>query len=234
MRNNFFKVLGLIGVALFLACTAHADGTTTMEFAGVNGANNGVYYVSPYYGVMNYGTSSAQPVVLFCDDINNEVTWNQVWTANVTNMASGNFSNTRYGSFFSSNPYATSPQMLYEEAAWLVTQFASNPGDYVALQYALWDLMTPNAESTSYSEGGISVLTWLQDAEAGYTSINPADFEIITNVPESAGCPTGTTCLAYNGQVQEFIVETPEPSSLALLVTGMLALMLLVIRRGRV
>jgi len=229
MRNNFFKVLGLIGVALFLACTAHADGTTTMEFTGVNGANNGVYYVSPYNGIMNYGTSGAQAVVLFCDDINNEVTWNQVWTANVTNMASGNFSNTRYGnSSINTNLGSTLPLTLYEEAAWLVTQFASHPGDYVSLQYALWNLMSPNnpnAGPLSYAgSDGITVATWLQDANNDYTNINPADFEIITN--------TGT--LAYTGQVQEFIVETPEPSSLALLVTGMLALMLLVIRRGRV
>src|SRR5271166_3298818 len=97
MRNNFFKVLGLIGVALFLACTAHADGTTTMQFTGVNGANNGVYYVSPYTGTMNYGTAAAQTVGLFCDDINNEVSIGEVWNANVTSLSSSNFSNTRYG-----------------------------------------------------------------------------------------------------------------------------------------
>jgi hypothetical protein len=230
MRNNLFKILGLVGLALFLSCAAYADGTTTMEFTGVNGANNGIYYVSPYYGVMNYGTSSAQPVVLFCDDINNEVTGNQVWTANVTSMASGNFSNTRYGNgSINLNLGTTNPQVLYEEAAWLVTQFASHPGDYVSLQYALWNLMSPNnpkAGALSYEgSDGIPASQWLAWAEADYGQIIPelANFEIITNVGP----------VAYTGQVQEFIVQTPEPSSLALLVAGMLALMLLVIRRGR-
>jgi hypothetical protein len=85
-------------------------------------------------------------------DINNEVSTNQVWDANVTTLASGNFLNTRYGNG-SVNPNLglTSPQTLYEEAAWIITQFASHPDDYVSLQYALWDLMTPGAEPTSFA-----------------------------------------------------------------------------------
>jgi hypothetical protein len=236
MRNNFFKVLGLVGLALFMACGAHADGTpANMVFTGVNGAQDGQYYVSPYNGVMNPGTSSAQQVVLFCDDINNEVTFGQTWTANVTSLASGVFTNTRYGNgSINPNLGSTNPQVLYEEAAWLVTQFASNPSDYVTLQHALWDLMTPGAEPTGVANGdvdGVTVGQWLALAGLNYTSINPADFEILTNI----GCASGTNtpCLAYSGQVQEFIIRTPEPSSLALLVSGMLALMLLVIRRGR-
>lgn len=231
MRNSFFKVLGLVGLALFLSCAAYADGTTvSMVFGTVNGAQDGQYYVSPYYGTMN-----GAPVTLFCDDINNEVTWGQTWTANVTSLASGVFTNTRYGNgSINPNLGSNNPKVLYEEAAWLVTQFASNPSDYVTLQHALWDLMTPGAEPTAFTNGDAdnkSVGDWLALAGTGYTSINPADFEILTNI----GCAPGTNtpCLAYTGQVQEFIVQTPEPSSLALLVTGMLALMLLVIRRGR-
>src|ERR1700730_15377397 len=97
------KTLWFLALVLALTPMAHADGTTTMQFTGVNGANDGYYYVSPYTGTMNYGTSNAQTVGLFCDDINNDVSIGQVWTANVTNLASGNLSNTRYGS--STTPY---------------------------------------------------------------------------------------------------------------------------------
>jgi len=203
---------------------AQADGTTTMEFTGVNGANNGIYYVSPYTGIMNYGTSNAQTVVLFCDDINNEVSMHQVWNANVTSLASGSFSNTRYGNG-SVNPHlgSVNPQTLYEEAAWLVTQFASHSGDYVSLQYALWDLMTPGAEPTNFANAdGITVAQWLALAAANYGHINPANFMIITN--------TGT--LAYTCQVQEFIVQTPEPATAVLLLIGVV-LMFLLIRRSQ-
>ena len=205
-----------------------------MQFTGVNVANNGVYYVSPYAGTMNYGTSSAQSVVLFCDDINNEVSMGQVWSANVTSLASadssGNFNNTRYGNplvntGLGSNPYASSAAILYEEAAWLVTQFASHPGDYVSLQYALWNLMSPtNASSGSLSfmgTDGVSVAQWLAMAAAGYTNVNPANFQIVTNVGP----------LGYTGQVQEFIIRTPEPATILLLLVGIGGMFLFVSRR---
>jgi hypothetical protein len=214
MRNNFFKVLGLVGLALFLACTAHADGTTVnMVFTGVNSAQDGHYYVSPYYGTMN-----GAPVTLFCDDVLHEVTFGQTWTANVTNLgtaiSTGNFSNTRFGSGIS----AANATILYEEVAWLVSQFTpADQSQWVSIQHALWDLTDPAA---GYTDVG----TWLSSAElsANYSTVNPNGFLIVSDQN-----------LTSAGSVQEFIVRTPEPSSLALLVSGMLALMLLVIRRGR-
>jgi hypothetical protein len=209
-----FRWFWFLLAVLIVTPLAHADGTTMVEFTGVNGANNGYYYVSPYLGVVNYGTSQAQPVLLFCDDINNEVGFGQVWTANITSLASGNFSDTRYGNG-SVNPNLGSenPEVLYDEAAWLTTQFASHPSDYVSLQYALWDLMTPGAEPLTYrGTDGIQVSKWLDLAGANYNSINTANFEILTN----------SQPVTYRGQVQEFIVETPEPASTTLLVSGLL------------
>jgi hypothetical protein len=213
------KAIWGLAACLMVTSLAHADGSTTMQFGTVNGANDGVYYVSPYTGTMNYGTSSAQSVTLFCVDINNEVQFGQTWSANITSLASNNYSNTRYGNG-SVNPNlgAINPQTLYQEAAWLVTQFASNPGDYVSLQYALWDLMTPTAEPTGYSDAdGITVGNWLASATANYSTINPTDFAVITNVGP----------LAYSGQVQEFVVRTPEPATVLLLLLGMALMFLL-------
>ncbi|HYA61687.1 MAG TPA: PEP-CTERM sorting domain-containing protein, partial [Candidatus Sulfotelmatobacter sp.] len=205
---------------------AYADGTVSMEFTGVNGAHDNQYYVSPYYGTMN-----GSPVVLFCDDINNEVSLWETWTANVTNLgtaiSTNNFSNTRYGGLsgspvFSPSDYAQvqgSAAKAYEQVAWLTTQFANNPGDYVSLQYAIWDIMNPGSEPTTYGD----VQTWLNDAAADYQNIDPYHFEIVTNV--------GPLCL--KGQVQEFIVQTPEPSTLALLLCGLLAFVAFTIARAR-
>jgi hypothetical protein len=213
------RALWVLAALLLITPLAQADSTTNIQFTGVNGANDGVYYVSPYTGTLNYGTSSAQTVVLFCVDINNEVSMGQVWNANVTSLASGNFSNTRYGNG-SVNPNlgGMNPQILYEEAAWLVTQFSSHSGDYVSLQYALWDLMTPGVEPANFANAdGISVAQWLALAAANYGQINPASFVIATN--------SGT--LAYTGQVQEFIVQTPEPTTGLLLLFGVVSLFLL-------
>jgi len=174
---------------------------------------------------MNYGTSSAQSVVLFCDDINNEVSFNQVWTANVTSLASslasGNFTNTRYGNPSVNTGLGTSAAVLYQEAAWLVTQFSSHPGDYVNLQYALWNLMSPNNPNAgSYQNSDVE--SWLQMAGLYYATINPANFLIITN----------TGPLAYTGQVQEFfVVTTPEPATFLLVLVGVGWMFLFLCRR---
>jgi hypothetical protein len=192
---------------MFLVPFAYADGPVTMVFTGVNGANDGQYYVSPYSGTMN-----GQSVTLFCDDIINDVTFGQQWWANVTNLATAvntnDFSQTRYGSVTGS-AVLTNPALVYQEAAWLTTQFASNPNDLVNLQYALWDIMNPGSRGADNSD----VQNWLWLASQDYGTINRNNFEVVTNVAP----------LALTGQVQEFIVQTPEPGTLALLICGMLA-----------
>jgi hypothetical protein len=219
------RLLGLLAVALLFVPYAYADGPVSMTFTGVNGANDGSYYVSPYYGVMSNGTSS-QSVVLFCDDFNNEVYFGETWKANVTNLgtalSTNDFSNTRYGGVPSSPVYSNAG-VAYEEAAYLVSQFASHPNDLVSLQYALWDIMNPGLISSNIGYGDVS--TWLGQAQTynNYSSINPYNYEIVTNV--------GPLCLT--GQVQEFIVDAPEPGSLALLLCGLLALGALTISRAR-
>ncbi len=206
------KILLVLAVMFMLTPVAHADSTpVTMVFTGVNGSNDGQYYVSPYTGTMN-----GQAVTLFCVDMINEVNFGQTWQANVTNLASGNLSNTRYGDSAIS-PVAANAGILYAEAAWLTTQFASNPSDYVSLQYALWDLMNPGSEPTSYG----NVQHWLDLAAANYGSIDPSQFAIITNVGP----------VTLTGQVQEFIIRTPEPGTLALLLCGMLVLAVFVSRQ---
>jgi hypothetical protein len=219
------KMMWLLGLVLVFTPLVHADGTTTMQFTGVNGANDGHYYVSPYSGTIDYGSSNARTVGLFCDDINNDVSIGQVWSANITNLASGDLSNTRYGS--SANPHYSDPTaalILYEQGAWLVSQFGSHTSDYVSLQYALWDLMSPGAEPINYAgSDGIQVSQWLTWAAANYGQINPANFAIITNVGP----------LSYKGQVQEFIVQTPEPATIVLLMIGIGAMFLLALKRQR-
>jgi hypothetical protein len=218
---KFARLLGLLLFGMILVPFAYADGPVTMVFQGVNGANDGQYYVSPYFGTMTTPTGT-QTVTLFCDDIINEVNFGQTWQANVTNLATAvntnNFSQTRYGSVLGSAVLGN-PAMAYEEAAWLTTQFASNPGDLVNLQYALWDIMNPGVRGN----GNADVQNWLLLASQNYGSINLSNFEIVTNVGP----------LTLTGQVQEFIVPTPEPGTLALLICGMLALCVRLMRRGQ-
>jgi hypothetical protein len=189
-----------------------------MVFQNVNGANDGQYYVSPYTGTMN-----GQTVTLFCDDVLNDVNFGQTWRANVTNLGaaiqSNDFSQTRYGGVPSSLVYGNAAQ-TYQEAAWLTTQFGSNSSNYQDLQYALWFLMNPNL--TKYD----GAQAWLDMAGTDYTSIDQKDFLIITNT-SSPDNP-----LALTGQVQEFLVVTPEPGTFAMVACAMIALVITLFRRG--
>lgn len=210
----------LLWIILFAAPAVLANGTpVTMTFTGVNGINDGAYYVSPYQGRMT-GSGQSFLVTLYCDDFNNDVTWHQTWQANVTPLSSGDLSNTRYGNpadaalLTSSNPYYTTytAAELYAQAAWLTIQFnkflPDNPAQMIALQYAIWDLFDPNAPTN------IGAQAWILSAEQNYDSVNLGGFEIVTNVGP----------LALTGQVQEFIVPTPETGTFTLLGTALLGL----------
>jgi PEP-CTERM motif len=218
----------LLGILLFAVPAALADETpVTMTFVGVNGINDGAYYVSPYFGLMSSNGQNSL-VTLFCDDFNNDVTWNQTWQAYVTPLSSSNLSNTRYGNsadvalLLGTDPYYAiySAAQLYAQAAWLTTQFdqylPNNPGQVIALQYAIWDLFDPNAPTNAGAQA------WILQAELNYGSMNLNDFEIVTNV--------GPLCLT--GQVQEFIVPTPEPGTFVLLGSGLLGLLFLARRKA--
>lgn len=226
--KRFAGVLLLL-VLMVAVPAALADGTpVTMTFVGVNGINDGHYYVSPYQGMM---TSNGQNslVTLFCDDFNNEVTWNQTWQANVTPLSSSDLSNTRYGNAANvallqlSDPYYNtySAAQLYAQAAWLTMQFnqylSTDPSQVIALQYAIWDLFDPNAPTNAGAQA------WILSAEQNYGSVDPNNFELVTNVGP----------LALTGQVQEFIIPTPEPGTLALLGAGLLGLVFLVRRKAK-
>jgi len=201
--NKGLRLLFLFAAIAFTCCTAHADSVT---FTGVNGAHDSHYYVSPYYGTLN-----GVQVVLYCVDIRNSVHVGQTWQANLSTLTNGSdLSNTRYGG-------AANALALYQQAAWLTTQFASHTNDYVNLQYALWNLFTPSAPDTVGSNA------WLQQAALNYSTINLSNFRIITNV--------APVTLSGSNQVQEFITVVPEPASLVLFGSGMAALAGVIRRR---
>jgi hypothetical protein len=113
------------------------------------------------------------------------------------NLWNGNvFPNIEFGFTHSSGGYNTvfRNYVKLAEAAWLTTRLASHSSDYVSLQYALWYLMNPGSESTSFGD----VQHWL-DLAAANSNVGP---------------------VTLTGQVQEFIIRTPEPGTLALLICG--------------
>ena len=169
-----------------------------VTFTGVNGDAAFGYYISPYYGIVD-GT----PVTLYCVDFANDVYIGQQWQANLTVLSSGDLSKTRYGAL----PNA---QVLYEEAAWLTTQYDSHSDEFADIQATTWQLFVPGGSTPAPSSD-----KWLNLAQANYQTIDPSLFKIVTNGPP----------VLATGQIQEFMFNpspVPEPASIVLFGTVLL------------
>ncbi len=196
-------------VLLTGAVSALAD-PATLTFDGNSGTAAFGYYVGPYYGTIN-----GDPFTLYCVDFANDVFQGETWQANLTPIdGSTSLSNTRYGGALDVPNALT----LYQEAAWLTTQYAVDPGATADIQATIWQLFDSNAPEPSSNY-------WLEQAQANYTSINFSDFDVVTNV----GPVTAT------GQVQEFLVDpppsVPEPASLVLFASASILTAALLRRR---
>jgi hypothetical protein len=183
-----FKAIATCALALSFACALTAS-TVQMKFVGVNGAQTFGNYVGPYYGTLD-----GEPVELFCVDFANEVTFGQQWDANLTSVGA-DLSDTRYGSV----PGAVE---LYRQAAWLTSQYASQPaGEYGDIQATIWRLFSASAPVPSSSY-------WSEQAAANFAAMDYTDFRIVTNLAPVLSI----------GQVQEFLIRTqtspaPEPNT---------------------
>jgi hypothetical protein len=203
------KFAGMLSIfALGIAVMPARASSIQFTFTGVNGAQDFGYYVGTYYG--KFGGST---VPLFCDDFANEVTFGQVWQANLTTITSGSdLSATRYGT-------VNNALQLYQEIAYLDSQFAlRRTSEYGDMQATIWDIFNPNISpkpATNY---------WLKQAEKNFSTMDFDSFRVVTNV--GPVLPTG--------QVQEFLTiltpaqiaatstPVPEPGTTVLMVQTIL------------
>ena len=180
----------IITLLCLLLCASPAGADTLTLISG--SANDGQYYVGPLTASLN---GQAIPGGITCLDTGHESYLGTSWSVAVHTLR--DVSGTMFGDL-----------IKYEEAAWLLSQFAGNPGQVAQIQHAVWDLFHPGYSGDTE--------TWLTQAQG----INPADYSF-------ASVTIYTTIEAGIGN-QEFMsggaVPVPLPATAWLLGAGLIGI----------
>jgi hypothetical protein len=224
MNKMIWKLgLAIAATVVCFAPNALADGATTLNLtsAGSNVYDNAVY-IGPYYAQIG-GSSTSTPVI--CDDYVDDSYVPETWNANGTNEASitGTTTGLKYGD----------NTALYNELAYLATQLMANQGNTAtvdAIQFAMWDLgyeALNGGAQISNLPLPTGTASWMATA-VGHAGTSEANVEIYSFV----SCISGSPCSSSTPPQEFMVVNTPEPSTILLLMLGVGGL-LLVWRRQR-
>ncbi|MGD0929228.1 MAG: PEP-CTERM sorting domain-containing protein [Candidatus Korobacteraceae bacterium] len=211
----------LMILAVFVCGSVYAFADPTeFTFIGWNDGNwqNGY----PYY----IEASNGSPTILnvMCDDYAHGGMPGDQWEANITDLGTGNIQLTRFNTTPGEN--ALYPLKLYDESGWLLLQTLVEPtSQWVFMNSAVWNIFDPSAPCNTNCEA------WISAAMNGVKGLPQNYFDdvyIITPVNQHNPDPHSMQEFMYlgeggsnNGQDQQ---TTPEPGTLVLMGTGVLAL----------
>lgn len=214
-------VFGALFLVLFSASTVYADSMTVT--VALDGSSAESFGPDPSAGITTTlslspygGTLDGQPAEFICVNFNEPIPSAGSWTANVTALgnAANDYSSTELGQ-----------EMPYLEMAVLSTDLtnavaneATEPNPFVMIaqdQFAIW-AVTSGLHSPDPYGTNLSLISAAASQVAGF---NSDGWEILTP--------------AVPGTGQEFLVKTPEPSSLLMFSIGLLGLTMVWGKRWR-
>ncbi|HEX9582250.1 MAG TPA: PEP-CTERM sorting domain-containing protein [Gemmatimonadales bacterium] len=185
-----------------------------------SGTTSHGYYVGPYGG-----SSPGLPQLdVYCVDFLNGVSLNDTWTARFTSLADlingDGLGYTRFGQrYIGGDPGAyPDPVIQYQKAAWLALQFEdASTGSWGGIHQAIWNQFT---SSPSWTDVGGAYWRYKAGVAAGdgsFDNINWNYWYVVTDVT------TGDVKPAYGGRQEYLTYVTPEPETLFLMATGLVA-----------
>ena len=196
------KALKFLVAVLFVvgaAAAAFAD-PAEVRFADLGGQSQNGVYTYPYYLTINNGPETA----MICDDYLHTSNVGDTWQANLTNLGTGDLSNTRFGNL-----------TAYQEAGFLLMQInGSNQNEWGNINFAVWKIFDPNVDMGGTPSGSLGPDYWYNLALT--TDVSNMDFSGVEIV-------TPTNAQDQNGD-QEFMYLTPEPGTLMLIGSGLIGL----------
>jgi hypothetical protein len=192
------KLISLFLLAGAVLSATPMPATTKVTLANAGDPTNLIVndiYIGPYTLTIN-----GQNYAALCIDYNDESQIGASWNAYLTPVASGNFADT----YQAANK---SVGQEYEEEAYLfsqITQKGITNQQRTDIQEADWSITDPSYTPDAGAQ------TWIEQAEADYSSMNLNGYEIVSSVDTP--------------HQQEFMVFTsaPEPGSWSLLAVGFL------------
>lgn len=217
-----FRVIAIAGMLVGAVSTVSAQTVGRYKFLNGSGVGAFGYSVGTYKAQLD-----GRFLDVFCVDFLNGIARGNQFNVYITSLAgpAPNLGKTRFG--------ALAGQLdRYKQAAWLATQFKpTNTGQWGYIQGAIWHLTTPFAPGLSAAQN-VLVNDWMDRAARNYARFYYNNVSLLTDTALDRCRATNPGSAPWNGcgRQEHIVIEggaltvTPEPGSVALVATGLVAI----------